>query len=49
MVTSIATRQVYGETLVQLGKENNSIVVLGGDLNQSTGIAGFAKQFPERI
>ena len=49
MVTSIATRQVYGETLVQLGTEDNSIVVLGGDLNQSTGIAGFAKEFPERF
>ena len=49
MADLIATRQVYGETLQQLGKENENIVVLGGDLNQSTGIASFAKEFPGRF
>jgi transketolase len=45
----IATREAYGKTLVELGKENPHIVVLDADLSASTKTAGFAKAFPERF
>ena len=32
----IATRQSYGETLVELGKINKKIVVLDADLSEAT-------------
>ena len=43
-----ATRDAYGETLRDLGKTNNNIVVLDADLSKSTKTEVFAKQFPER-
>ena len=45
----IATRDAYGETLLQLGKKRNDIVVLDADLSGSTKTAKFAKVFPERF
>ena len=45
----IATRQSYGEALVDLGKENNQIVVLDADLASATKTELFAKKFPERF
>ena len=45
----IATRQSYGEALVELGKENESIVVLDADLSSATKTSIFAKQIPERF
>lgn len=45
----IATRQSYGETLVELGKENEKIVVLDADLAGATKTNLFAKEFPERF
>ena len=45
----IATRQSYGEALVELGKENNSVVVLDADLSGATKTSIFAKEFPERF
>ena len=45
----IATRDAYGRTLVELGRENSSIVVLDADLSGSTKTAQFAKEFPERF
>mgnify|MGYP002625991432 CR=1 FL=1 len=45
----IATRQSYGEALVDLGKENNNIVVLDADLSESTKTCLFAKEYPERF
>lgn len=45
----IATRQSYGEALVELGKENEKIVVLDADLSSATKTNIFAKQFPERF
>lgn len=45
----IATRQSYGEALVELGKENKDIVVLDADLSNATKTELFAKQFPERF
>ena len=44
-----ATRDAYGEALVQLGKENPSIVVLDADLSKSTKSNLFAKAFPDRF
>jgi len=45
----IATRDAYGKTLVELGKENPQIVVLDADLSVSTKTSLFAKAFPERF
>lgn len=45
----IATRQSYGETLVELGKENEKIVVLDADLAGATKTDLFAKKFPDRF
>ncbi len=44
-----ATRQSYGEALVELGKENENIVVLDADLATATKTIEFAKKFPERF
>ncbi|MGI6662807.1 MAG: transketolase family protein [Bacillota bacterium] len=44
-----AARDAYGEVLVELGKENENIVVLDADLSSSTKTAVFAKAFPERF
>ena len=45
----IATRQSYGEALVELGKENNNVVVLDADLSSATKTSIFAKKFPDRF
>ncbi len=42
-------RNAYGETLLELGKENPDIVVLDADLSCSTKTGVFAKSFPERF
>ena len=42
-------RQVYGETLVELGRENKDIVVLEADLGKSTMTSLFEEEFPERF
>jgi transketolase len=42
-------RQVYGETLLELGRENKNIVVLEADLGKSTMTVLFEQQFPERF
>ena len=44
-----ATRQSYGEALVDLGKENKDIVVLDADLATATKTNMFAKEFPDRF
>lgn len=44
-----ATRQSYGEALVELGRENNKIVVLDADLSSATKTNLFAKEFPMRF
>ena len=44
-----ATRQSYGEALLELGKENKDIVVLDADLAQATQTKLFAKEFPDRF
>ena len=42
-------RRVYGETLVELGRENKNIVVLDADLSKSTMSCLFEQEFPERF
>ena len=44
-----ATRESYGEALLELGKENENVVVLDADLSSSTQTKLFAKEFPERF
>ncbi len=44
-----ATRDAFGETLLELGRENNKIVVLSGDLEDATRAEYFKKEIPERF
>lgn len=44
-----ATRQSYGEALVELGKENENVVVLDADVSTATKTEFFAKEFPDRF
>ena len=44
-----ATRQSYGEALLELGKENEKVVVFDADLSAATKTNLFAKEFPERF
>ena len=48
-VKTIATRESYGETLVQLGQEHDNLVVLDADLAGATKTGMFAKAFPKRF
>lgn len=45
----IATRQSYGEALLELGKENENVVVLDADLSSATKTELFAKEFKNRF
>lgn len=42
-------RNVYGDTLVELGAKNPNIVVLDADLSCSTQTCRFARNYPERF
>ncbi|MDD4955127.1 MAG: transketolase family protein [Candidatus Omnitrophica bacterium] len=42
-------RDVYGKTLVELGKKDQKIIVLDADLSGSTRTILFAKEFPDRF
>ncbi len=44
-----ATRQSYGEALVELGKMNEDVIVLDADLAGATKTNMFAKEFPDRF
>lgn len=44
-----ATRESYGEALLEIGRENQNIVVLDADLSTATKTEIFAKEFPERF
>ena len=47
-VKKIATRESYGNTLVELGKQHENLVVLDADLAGATKTGMFKKVFPER-
>lgn len=44
-----ATRDAYGEVLVEIGKTNQDVVVLDADLSKSTKTVLFSKAYPERF
>ena len=44
-----STRETYGKTLIELGKQNKDIVVLDADLSPSTMTSFFAREFPDRF
>jgi transketolase len=45
----VATREAYGQALVELGRANPNVVALDADLAKSTFAAKFAKEFPDRF
>lgn len=47
-VKKIATRDSYGNALVELGKEYENLVVLDADLSGATKTGIFKKEFPDR-
>ena len=47
-VKKIATRESYGNALVELGKEHENLVVLDADLAAATKTGTFKKAFPDR-
>ncbi|MGI6746973.1 MAG: transketolase family protein [Anaerovoracaceae bacterium] len=49
MSEKMATRQAYGEVLLELGENNENIVVLDADLSKSTMTAHFAEKYPNRF
>jgi len=48
MSEMIPTRDGFGKALVELGKENDNIVVVSADLEDSTRSKWFATEFPDR-
>ena len=49
MGKNVATRNAYGEVLIEIGQRNSRVVVLDADLSKSTKTAGFGEAFPERF
>jgi transketolase len=43
------TREGFGHALVELGEQDPNVVVLVGDLSESTAVNLFAERFPERF
>ena len=48
-IDQVPTRNGYGEALVELGEKDPNVVVLTGDLADSTRVAEFQKKYPERF
>jgi transketolase len=44
-----ATREAFGQALAKLGEQHKDIVVVDGDVHNSTHTGYFAKKFPERF
>lgn len=44
-----ATRDAFGQALLELGRENASVVALTADLGESVKTGAFAKEFPARF
>ena len=49
MSDKIATREAYGKALVELGKQNDKVVVLDADLAGATMTKYFKAEFPDRF
>ena len=49
MAEKMATRQAYGKALVEIGRENQNLVVMDADLSKSTMTAEFAAAYPQRF
>jgi len=49
MSIKIATRESYGNALVEFGAKYENLVVLDADVSVATKTAGFGKAFPERF
>ncbi|MDR3294714.1 MAG: transketolase family protein [Clostridiales Family XIII bacterium] len=49
MADKMATRQAYGDFLVEKGKTKKNLIVMDADLSKSTMTAGFAKAYPDRF
>lgn len=47
--TPVAIREAFGAALVELGRDDPRVVVLDGDLANSTKVDGFADAFPDRF
>lgn len=47
--TKMATAEIYGKTLVELGEKDKRVVALTADLAKSTKIGDFMGRFPERF
>src|SRR6266498_4147413 len=45
----VATREAFGKALVELGRQNQDVVVCDADLSKSTFTNLFQKEFPERF
>ena len=48
-VIKVATRDGYGNALVELGQKNPNVLVLDADLAAATKTGGFKKAFPDRF
>ncbi len=48
-INRIATRDAYGQGLVELGKTRDDIIVLDSDLAAATKTGAFKKEFPEKF
>lgn len=48
-IDQVAARDGYGQALVELGGKNPNVVVLTGDLSESTRSHWFAEKFPDRF
>ena len=47
--TKMATAEIYGKTLVELGQKDKRVVALTADLAKSTKIGDFMSKFPDRF
>lgn len=48
MMKQIATRDAFGDAIIELGRENDKIYVIDCDISKSMKTTGFAGLFPER-
>lgn len=44
-----ATRDAFGETLIEIGRQNKNLVVIDGDVGNSTRTEKFGEAYPERF